>query len=598
MNCLDEIYAYFRFLRIKQVGDFKLFKKNFIIDAEGKERLVAFMRPFMLRRTHADSFLGSKLLNLPEPNQDTYPVQLDPLHLAVYRIVKERFIKTINVISSKGELRTGNVLTLLLRLRQFVGHPLLIQDCIRGLLEESDFERIEAILEDQQANNKHDDMQGYIIQHMRRMMTARTDLPELDSLSDALRNKSCTATPQKDVKAGDGEGVAEEATDVKPDVSSQASSQDSNSVNIKAEASDDETKKQPSGPQPTPQPTPNNQFGGKFGLKDDFGGWMSMLRTSGPTIRMDPVPCVRCHKPPVQPVQTSCRHTYCNQCMINHSIENHQRGIERNTCHACGTAYNALQPVEFHPDVNAPASPITEDLLTGKKPKDHRPPKIDDVINNWIDPHGHMLPSTKTQAFKAQVLNWRAANPDVKIIVYTQFVSMMKILARIAAIEHWRYLLYHGGMSPAARSATVRTFAAERVTLLFATLATGGVGLNLTMATRVVMVDPWWNSAVEQQAFCRTYRRGQSERTSMTRLAAAGTVDEHILRLQRRKDGEIVSVMGERGLNRSLPVAELLRLFGEVGEDENGNPFVYPEGEGPPPVVADEEDGKGGRWRR
>ena len=67
----------------------------------------------------------------------------------------------------------------------------------------------------------------------------------------------------------------------------------------------------------------------------------------------------------------------------------------------------------------------------------------------------------------------------------------------------------------------------------------------------------------------------------MTRLAAAGTIDEHILRLQERKDREILSVMGEEGINRHIPTNRLMELFGNgVGEDDMGNAFIYPEDQG------------------
>jgi SNF2 family DNA or RNA helicase len=59
------------------------------------------------------------------------------------------------------------------------------------------------------------------------------------------------------------------------------------------------------------------------------------------------------------------------------------------------------------------------------------------------------------------------------------------------------------------------------------------------MASRVIMVDPWWNDATEQQAFCRIFRIGQKEETYMSRLCVRNTVDDRLLAMQERKTKEI-----------------------------------------------------------
>jgi SNF2 family DNA or RNA helicase len=73
------------------------------------------------------------------------------------------------------------------------------------------------------------------------------------------------------------------------------------------------------------------------------------------------------------------------------------------------------------------------------------------------------------------------------------------------------------------------------------------VGLNLTMASRVIMVDPWWNEASEQQAFCRVFRIGQKEQTYMSRLCVKNTVDSRLIQMQERKTKEISEVMEDGG---------------------------------------------------
>lgn len=67
------------------------------------------------------------------------------------------------------------------------------------------------------------------------------------------------------------------------------------------------------------------------------------------------------------------------------------------------------------------------------------------------------------------------------------------------------------------------------------------------MASRVIMVDPWWNSASEQQAFCRVFRIGQKETTHMSRICVRNTVDERLIAMQKRKEEEINEVMEDDG---------------------------------------------------
>jgi SNF2 family DNA or RNA helicase len=67
------------------------------------------------------------------------------------------------------------------------------------------------------------------------------------------------------------------------------------------------------------------------------------------------------------------------------------------------------------------------------------------------------------------------------------------------------------------------------------------------MASRVILIDPWWNAASEQQAFCRVFRIGQTEQTSMTRFCVKNTVDQRLIEMQERKKEEIDKVMADDG---------------------------------------------------
>jgi SNF2 family DNA or RNA helicase len=107
---------------------------------------------------------------------------------------------------------------------------------------------------------------------------------------------------------------------------------------------------------------------------------------------------------------------------------------------------------------------------------------------------------------------------------------------------------YHGKLSLNARDKAIKEFASNaRSTVLLASLRCGGLGLNLTMASKVIIIDPWWNQASEQQAFCRVFRIGQQDETFMSRMCVKNTVDERLIEMQKEKQKEIDEVMEDRG---------------------------------------------------
>ena len=140
-----------------------------------------------------------------------------------------------------------------------------------------------------------------------------------------------------------------------------------------------------------------------------------------------------------------------------------------------------------------------------------------------------------------------------------------------------------GAMSHEARDRAIEEFSKEpEKQILIASLKAGGLGLNLTMASRVLLIDPWWNKAVEQQAFCRVFRIGQEKETRMTRFVVMNTIDAAMMDIKERKQIEIDEVMSSSKGKEKLSVHDLMRLFGTIGEDEEGRAFIFAEGPNQP----------------
>lgn len=121
-----------------------------------------------------------------------------------------------------------------------------------------------------------------------------------------------------------------------------------------------------------------------------------------------------------------------------------------------------------------------------------------------------------------------------KTLIFSQFVGMLKLLRAHADAQGIPYCYLDGSSTDrAAQVANFQTNPEKRV--FFISLKAGGYGLNLTAADEVVLVDPWWNPAVEAQAIDRAHRIGQGRPVTAYRLACRGTVEEKILALQQKK---------------------------------------------------------------
>ena len=85
----------------------------------------------------------------------------------------------------------------------------------------------------------------------------------------------------------------------------------------------------------------------------------------------------------------------------------------------------------------------------------------------------------------------------------------------------------------------------EDVKVILVSTRAGGVGINLTRASLVFMMDPWWNFSVESQAIDRVHRIGQVRKVDVIRYICQGTIEERILEVQKRKDAIASGAMGK-----------------------------------------------------
>lgn len=139
-----------------------------------------------------------------------------------------------------------------------------------------------------------------------------------------------------------------------------------------------------------------------------------------------------------------------------------------------------------------------------------------------------------------------------RVLLFSQFTSMLTILEKELTDLGLTSFYLHGGVKPQRRLEMAEAFNAGTCDVFLISLKAGGMGLNLTGADTVILYDLWWNPAVEEQAAGRAHRIGQKKVVEIWRLIAEGTIEERMYALQQEKRELFQNVMqgGEEQLSR------------------------------------------------
>jgi superfamily II DNA or RNA helicase len=152
---------------------------------------------------------------------------------------------------------------------------------------------------------------------------------------------------------------------------------------------------------------------------------------------------------------------------------------------------------------------------------------------------------------------------DHKVLIFSQFVQVLKILRGYCDDEHIKYAYIDGSVKLKTREEMIRQFQEDEGTRVFLlSLKAGGVSLNLTAADYVIIFDPWWNPAVEAQAIDRTHRIGQTRKVMAYRMVVADTIEQGMLELQERKKALVEDLIASDSQSfKDLKKEDILNLF-------------------------------------
>jgi len=176
------------------------------------------------------------------------------------------------------------------------------------------------------------------------------------------------------------------------------------------------------------------------------------------------------------------------------------------------------------------------------------------------------LVGAKVQEFERLAIELVAGRH--KALVFSQFTDFLALLRERldAAALSYQYL---DGSTPAAeRGKRVAAFQRGEGDFFLISLKAGGFGLNLTVADYVIIADPWWNPAAEDQASGRAHRIGQQRPVTVYRLVTQGSIEDRIVRLHRSKRELAEGILGGQDGGAVMNAGQLLALLrGEAGED-------------------------------
>ncbi|QGI82061.1 hypothetical protein CEK25_008790 [Fusarium fujikuroi] len=255
--------------------------------------------------------------------------------------------------------------------------------------------------------------------------------------------------------------------------------------------------------------------------------------------------CPLCFEEPMNDqTVTGCWHSACKKCLLDYIKHQIGKG-EVPRCFSCREPINKRDLFEVIRHDDDP------DMMMSKKPK----------IS--LQRVGVNASSAKVVALMSELRNLRREHPKMKSVVFSQFTSFLSLIEPALTRANIKFLRLDGSMAQKARAAVLNEFTERKgFTILLLSLRAGGVGLNLTTAGRVFMMDPWWSFAVEAQAIDRVHRMGQESEVQVKRFVVKESVEERMLKVQERKKF-IATSLGmmsdeEKKLQRIEDIKELL----------------------------------------
>lgn len=223
--------------------------------------------------------------------------------------------------------------------------------------------------------------------------------------------------------------------------------------------------------------------------------------------------CCICDEPAEEAIRSRCRHDFCRRC-----VKDYIRSFDAGAVVDCPRCHIPLSIDLDQPDLEQHEDYIKKNSIVNRI-----------RMEDWTS-------STKIEMLVYELYKLRSKKQTLKSIVFSQFTSMLQLVEWRLRRAGFNTVMLDGTMSPAQRQKSIDYFMNNvNVEVFLVSLKAGGVALNLTEASRVFIVDPWWNPAAEWQSADRCHRIGQRRPCVITRLCIEDSVESRIVMLQEKK---------------------------------------------------------------
>ena len=147
-----------------------------------------------------------------------------------------------------------------------------------------------------------------------------------------------------------------------------------------------------------------------------------------------------------------------------------------------------------------------------------------------------------------------------KVLIFSSFVTHLELIEKRIKKKNWKYSKLTGQTTK--RENVIRSFQDDPENRIFLiSLKAGGVGLNLTEADYVFIIDPWWNPAAENQAINRAHRIGQDKHVFVYRFITENSIEEKIQKLKDRKSSLADKFINSNNPFEAITQEEIVELF-------------------------------------
>jgi SNF2 family DNA or RNA helicase len=244
-----------------------------------------------------------------------------------------------------------------------------------------------------------------------------------------------------------------------------------------------------------------------------------------------------------RPVVTPCQHVYCRPCIV--TVLTTSFDDERGPCPLCRREIKlgSLVPARFA-DEDDGATAGAADMMS-----------TDAAFSTFF--------RAKLEALLTDLAALRARDPTAKVLVFSQFQSSLNWLKEQLTAAGLAFRTLEGSMTRAQRTRALEEFQNDPPTTIFLlSVRAGAVGINLTQASHVYLLEPCLNPALEHQAVGRVHRMGQTRQVTVTRLVMEDSIEEKFLEFRKNGAPQLAGpssdVSGDKAM---LKYEEFVQLF-------------------------------------